>query len=124
MSSVSDVIGNPIETIVNHDFQVETGKVPCWHEPYFHVQSSNTPVRKTIKRNNKLYTSNLLPRIYLTNTRSLIPKINAFKNDVIEREIDLCLVSEIWEDNENVKHKTEIEKMLELEGLKYISTPV
>ena len=30
---------------------------------------------------------------------------------------------EIWEKSENLKHRSEVEKMLELDGLKYFSTP-
>ena len=55
--------------------------------------------------------------------RSLLPKINNFKNDVLEREIGLSLLSEIWEVKGKKKHMSELTKMLEVEGLKYISTP-
>ena len=55
--------------------------------------------------------------------RSLMPKIKNFKTDILEREIGLCLLSEIWEKKGKKKHKFEIEKMLEIDGLKYISTP-
>ena len=40
---------------------------------------------------------------------------------MFEREIDASLLCEVWEQSENVKHKTEIENMLEMEGLKYFS---
>ena len=55
--------------------------------------------------------------------RSLMPKITNFKNDILEREISLALLSEVWEKKGNKKHKFQIEKMLEQDGLKYISTP-
>ena len=55
--------------------------------------------------------------------RSLMPKINNFKNDVLERNISIALLSEIWEKKGKKKHKLEIEKMLQQDGLKYISTP-
>ena len=55
--------------------------------------------------------------------RSLMPKIRNFKTDIFEREIGLYLLSEIWEKKGKKKHKFEIEKMLEIDGLKYISTP-
>ena len=54
--------------------------------------------------------------------RSLFPKINNVKNDILERGISLAFFSEIWEKSENKNHKFEIENMLESEGLKYIST--
>ena len=55
--------------------------------------------------------------------RSLFPKLNGYKNDLIQREIGLSLLSEVWEKKGKRKHKVEIEKMLQIEGLKYISTP-
>ena len=61
--------------------------------------------------------------MFVSNVRSLLRKINSFKKDVLERGIGLALLSEIWEVKGKKKHMSEIEKMLQLEGLKYISTP-
>ena len=36
--------------------------------------------------------------------------------------MDVNLCCEVWEKSEDKKHKGEIEKMLELDGLKYFST--
>ena len=36
--------------------------------------------------------------------------------------MDVSLVSEIWEESENVNHKKSIEELLEIRGLRYIST--
>ena len=44
------------------------------------------------------------------------------KNEIIEREIDLGFLVEIWEKAENRNHQFLIEKLLETNGLKYIST--
>ena len=55
--------------------------------------------------------------------RSLSPKINNFKIEMIEREINIALLSEIWEKDACKKQKYEFQKMLQVEGLKYISTP-
>ena len=44
------------------------------------------------------------------------------KNDIIEREIDLGFLVEIWEKSEKRNHQFQIEKLLEMNGLKYIST--
>ena len=70
-----------------------------------------------------MFNSQFLPTVSVSNLRSLWPKINNFKNDFLEREVSLGLLSEIWQKKGNKKHKYEIEKMLEKEGLKYISTP-
>ena len=95
---------------------------PPWFEPHF-PRINLPPVRKTIYRNNKLLYSQSLPIISVSNMRSLMPKIKNFKIDVLERKIGLALLSEIWEKKGNKKHKFEIEKMLQQDGLKYISTP-
>ena len=42
---------------------------------------------------------------------------------MLERDISLSLLSEVWEQKQNKKHKLELEKLLQLDGLKYISTP-
>ena len=63
-----------------------------------------------------------LPVVSVCNLRSLFPKIDNFKNDMFERQVDVSLCSEVWQKAENKRHKHEIEKMLELDGLKYFST--
>ena len=64
-----------------------------------------------------------LPIISVSNCRSLTPKLYNFKEDIIQRGISVSLCSEIWEKANCKKQKFEIEKMLQMEGLKYISTP-
>ena len=63
-----------------------------------------------------------LPSVATYNMRSAFPKIFNLKNDLLERAIDCAFLVEIWEKAENKQHQYEIEKMLELDGLKYIST--
>ena len=55
--------------------------------------------------------------------RSLLPKINNYKTDLLERGIELSLLSEVWEAKGKEKFMSEASKMLEINGLKYISTP-
>ena len=55
--------------------------------------------------------------------RSLVPKIGNFKNDLVDRDNSLSLLSVVWEKASCKKHQFEIEKMLEMDGLKYNSTP-
>ena len=64
-----------------------------------------------------------LPTVATYNMRSLFPKIGNLKTDLKERKIDCAFMSEIWEKKENKNHKMQIEKMLELDGLIYMSTP-
>ena len=63
-----------------------------------------------------------LPIVATYNCRSLFPKIRSLKKDLLERNIDVGFLTEIWEQTKNSDHKYEIEKMLELNGLQYIST--
>ena len=64
-----------------------------------------------------------LPVIAVSNLRSLFPKVGNVITDMLERQIDVNLCCEIFENANNKRHKDEIEKMLELEGFKYFSTP-
>ena len=123
MCCVTELSGQPIETLISCDFSQQTDiPPPVWHEQ--HSQREDIPpVRQTVKRNSKLLECLSLPIIAVSNVRSLLPKINNFKTDVLEREIGLSLLSEIWEVKGKKKHASEVTKMLEIEGLKYISTP-
>ena len=113
-----------IETVKNFHFGNDVENPPSWYEPY--VQSfrgTNACNRKTVKRNGRLSQYSSLPVVYVSNLRSILPKINNFKTDVKERKIDICLLSEVWEKRGNKKYINEVVKMMEIEGLKYISTP-
>ena len=61
--------------------------------------------------------------VSVSNLLSLMPKINHFKKDLLKREINLALLSEVWEKSQSKSHKYEIEKMFQIDGLKCISTP-
>ena len=74
-------------------------------------------------RNENASVAHHLPVVAVSNMRSLFPKVENFKTDMFERQIDASLLCEVWEQAENVQHKADIEKMLEMEGLKYFSTP-
>ena len=118
----TDQPGKKIETIITCEFTQKTVPPPVWFDPYTQ-RTEFIPCRQTVRRNSKLLQCLSLPIISVSNLRSLLPKINNFKSDILEREIGLALLSEIWEVKGKKKHMSEITKMLELEGLKYISTP-
>ena len=59
-----------------------------------------------------------LPVVATYNLRSLMPKIQHLKTDIVERNVDLAFLQEVWEQSDNVDHKAEIETMLEIDGLK------
>ena len=62
-----------------------------------------------------------LPIVATYNARSLFPKISNFKTDMLERNIAVSMVCEVWQKSEDKQHLFEVEKMLELNGLKYVS---
>ena len=64
-----------------------------------------------------------LPIVATYNLRSLMPKVQSLKNDLLERSVDLGFLQEIWEQSDSKTHQFEIEKMLEMDGLLYISNP-
>ena len=75
------------------------------------------------QRHDKISAAINLPIIATYNVRSLIPKIQSLKNDILERSVSLAFLQEIWEQSDDKNHQFEIEKLLELDGLQYISNP-
>ena len=84
---------------------------------------SDNKKRLKVSKNDKITAAMDLPTVASYNMRSLFPKIENVKTDILERGITVGFFSEIWEKLENKNHKFEIENMMESEGLKYISTP-
>ena len=104
----------------------EKNDPPVWFEKYLprKVDKGESKLnRVTIRRDNRLENSISLPTVAVSNVRSLLPKIENFKTDLKEREISLSLLSEVWEKQNCKKQQAEFEKMLRMDGLKYISTP-
>ena len=99
---------------------------PPWYDSYEPRKVNNYESkynRKVIKRDKKYLWGVSLPIISVSNVRSLIPKIENFKNDILERNISLSILSEVWEKADCKKQQFELEKMFQIDGLKYISTP-
>ena len=114
-----------IETVINIIFNTRPKKHfwPPWFDAHYKRTHDTPPVRQTIRRDNKISVCQSLPVVSVSNFRSLIPKVNHFVQDILEREIGVAIISEIWEKTKSKKHTFEIEKMLKIHGLKYISTP-
>ena len=55
--------------------------------------------------------------------RSFFPKCDNFAQDMYERESDLSFLTEVWEKSEKKRHQFKLEELLEIRGIKYISTP-
>ena len=82
-----------------------------------------TPVRQKVLCNEKLVKASELPTIVVTNVRSFIPKYESIKTEIKEREIEVYMISEIWEKEENEDFKSKTDKLLKEEGIKYVSAP-
>ena len=76
-----------------------------------------------MKKADKISAALNLPIVATYNLRSLMPKILSLKNDIFERSVDISFLQETWEQSDNKTHQFEIEKMLEIDGLQYISAP-
>ena len=91
---------------------------PPWYEKYtpstnkIFKHNKNNLVTVTI--NNRLVIGESLPVISVSNMRSLGPKLESLKTDIIEREISVTLISESWEKVGCKKQSHEIEKMFQL----------
>jgi hypothetical protein len=63
------------------------------------------------------------PSITLYNVCSEWAKWDSIAEDINMRATDICFLTEVWQKLENRKHQKCIESMLELKGIKYVSTP-
>ena len=105
-----------------------------WNETKEEHKAMNVAVEELLKKiialESKLKTTwtniasvaHHLPVVTVCNLRSPFPKIGNFKTDLFEHQVDVRLCCEVWEKAENKKHKDEIELMVELDGLQYLST--
>ena len=73
------------------------------------AHEAREPVRKTIKRNNKLVNALSAPNMTLYNVRSAWAKWSNISDDMDVRETDLSFYTEIWEQSENKNHQKAIE---------------
>ena len=93
------------------------------HRPAKVIYERPQHTRKRIRRDNKTFEALSLPKLTNYNMRALFSKIDNFARDMEERESDLSFLTEVWEKSENKKHQFKLEELLELRGIKYISTP-
>ena len=72
---------------------------PSWYEEYTPRVSDprqSKVNRITIRRDNRLMMTESLPILLVSNLRSLWPKLNSFKDDMILRDILCAMLSEVW----------------------------
>ena len=78
---------------------------------------------RPIVANDRVAASAELPSIAVTNFRSLGPRLQNTKDDILLRDIDVLIGSKTWHKDSNMKLKDNIEELLQLHGMQYISCP-
>ena len=68
------------------------------------------PVRKTIRRDNKVLQAVTLPTCY--NMRSLMPKVDNFGTDMLDRKCDISFIAEICEKSEKNATNSKLKNFL------------
>ena len=97
--------------------RMDSGAIPAhWgyrpSRPAPETQERREPSRRVIRRDEGLVQALTLPTISVYNMRSLWAKLNNLGDDIIMRGTDLCFLTEIWQRQENKRHKYAIEEML------------
>ena len=59
----------------------------------------------------------------VSNVRSLKPRLNNYVKDLIESEISVGIISELWTKEDDIDFQLSMDRVLEMKGLIYISTP-
>ena len=137
-------VGDEYETDVeeeDEDYDQETNGEPVneeeeWSQnniPVIVTNRSNWPPSESNERgqcslqqvrvNDRVASSAELPTIAVTNFRSLGPRVRNVKDDMLLRGIEVQIGSETWEKEDNRKLKSDLEEILEIDGLQYISCP-
>ena len=80
-----------IPVITNH-IKSEDARPPPWYDGYCQYYEPRPPIRKTIRRDNRLFKSTSLSIIAVSNCRSLIPKVRKLAQYVHNRDIGLSLL--------------------------------
>ena len=113
------------ESVTQENIQFKSFPIPTQvgHRPAKVIYERPHHSRKRIRRDNKTVQALTLPKLTNYNMRALFSKIGNFARDMHERESDLSFLTEVWEKAENKKHQFKLEELLEMQGIKYISTP-
>ena len=121
----SSVCSSDQESICVDAFDMSSQSIPTQvgYRPMKVIYERPLSYKRLIRRDNKNVQALTLPRITNYNIRALFPKISNFALDMKERESDLSFITEVWEKKEKKKHQLRLEELLEIHGIKYISTP-
>ena len=121
LEDIDDQSSHQIQVVAQHTHDTWMTP-PVWFEQYIPRPATLPPCRKTLKRDNKFEKCGMLPTMSVPNARSLFPKINGFIHDMNMRSISVAVISETWQKESKKSHKNEVERMLHMEGIKFIST--
>ena len=112
-------------TTASRDSEAEAAQIPIFYgyRPKKERPVDRVPVRRAVRRSNKLVDALSVPRITLYNMRSAWSKLDNLMEDMEMRSTSLCFLTEVWQVTESRKHQEAIEQLLELHGVKYVSTP-
>ena len=103
------------------------GEIPVIITDRRHLQTQNTErgecALRPIVANDRVAASAELPTIAVTNFRSLGPRLQHVKDDILLRQIDVLIGSETWQKDSNRKLKDDIEELLQIYGIDHISCP-
>ena len=120
--SESDMEAEPDEHYENEEQNIPVYVSNIRRQP--NIEPRPTMVLRPITIiNQRTEASMALPTVAVTNFRSLEPKVENVKNDMIEREIDLLFGTETWHKESNRRLKSKVEEMLEENSLNFISCP-
>ena len=124
-SSSSWIEDARIPVLISQELAPPTSNTPtpAWHDTYIPASHSKDRFIKTLKRDNKFSKISDLPVISVPNMRSIFPKLNNFIEDFRMRDISVVLCSETWHKEDKKKHKNDVERLLHMEGLKFLSNP-
>lgn len=113
------------DSICSLNIDEELNSIPVhygFRPPQVNCDDNNNTTLKTIKRDNRGYITVYLPVIAVYNHRSIWNKLQNFILEAKETNQGLTFHSEVWEMKEKKEHRKKIEEMMEMEGIKYVST--
>ena len=87
------------------------------------IEGRGPPARRVVRRDEGLVQALSTPSITVYNMRSMWAKIGNMAQDINMRWTDLCFLTEVWEKQTNRRHQYNIQEMMEMKGINYISSP-
>ena len=104
IDTLEDTEGN-IQVVVNNFFKYKPVNTECppWYDHHVNSYTPRHPVRKTLKRDNRLIKSNNLPIIAVSKN---------FTKDIQDCDVGVALLSEVWEKSQKKNISLKLRKCL------------